>query len=68
MNSYERYRATLAGGPTDIVPRTPILMAFAANYIGSNYGAFASDYRVLVEANRRCAVRPTQQDPSPATS
>ena len=24
-------------------------------YIGSNYGAFASDYNVLVEANRRCA-------------
>ncbi len=55
MNSYERYRAMLAGEPTDIVPRTPILMAFAANYIGSNYGAFASDYRVLVAANRRCA-------------
>ena len=32
----------------------PILMQFAAEYIGSNYGAFASDYRVLVEANLRC--------------
>jgi MtaA/CmuA family methyltransferase len=30
-------------------------MAFAANHIGSNYGAFASDYHVLVEANLRCA-------------
>jgi MtaA/CmuA family methyltransferase len=30
-------------------------MQFAAEYIGSNYGAFASDHRVLVEANLRCA-------------
>lgn len=32
----------------------PILMQFAAEYIGSNYGKFASDYNVLVEANLRC--------------
>jgi len=32
----------------------PIIMQFAAEYIGSNYGAFASDYKVLVEANLRC--------------
>lgn len=32
----------------------PILMQFAAEYIGSNYGQFASDYKVLVEANLRC--------------
>ena len=32
----------------------PILMQFAAEYIGSNYGKFASDYKVLVEANLRC--------------
>lgn len=55
MNSYERYMKMLKGEPVDIVPRVPILMQFAAEYIGSNYGAFASDYRVLVEANRRCA-------------
>jgi MtaA/CmuA family methyltransferase len=40
--------------PADILPRLPILMAFAANYIGSNYGQFASDYRVLVESNLTC--------------
>ena len=51
MNSYERYMAVLAQEPVDILPRLPILMQFAAEYIGSNYGAFASDYRVLVEAN-----------------
>lgn len=54
MNSYERYMAVINGGKPDILPRLPILMAFAANYIGSNYGAFASDYRVLVEANLIC--------------
>lgn len=32
----------------------PVLMQFAAEYIGNNYGAFASDYKVLVEANLRC--------------
>ncbi len=30
-------------------------MQFAAEHIGSNYGAFASDYRVLTEANLVCA-------------
>ncbi|MEI7836433.1 MAG: uroporphyrinogen decarboxylase family protein [Planctomycetota bacterium] len=55
MNAKERYLGMLAGRSVDIVPRVPILMQFAAEWIGSNYGAFASDYRVLVEANRRCA-------------
>ena len=32
----------------------PILMQFAAEFIGKNYGDFASDYRVLVEANMVC--------------
>ena len=45
----------LKGETVDFLPRVPILMRFAAEYIGSNYGAFASDYRVLVEANTRCA-------------
>ncbi|MBT3379912.1 MAG: hypothetical protein HN742_03240 [Lentisphaerae bacterium] len=54
MNSLERYRSTVAGEPTDILPRVPILMQFAAEHIGSNYGAFAADHRVLVEANIRC--------------
>ncbi|HUT34292.1 MAG TPA: uroporphyrinogen decarboxylase family protein [Planctomycetota bacterium] len=55
MNSYERYVAVMKGEKADILPRLPILMQFAAEHIGSNYGAFASDYRVLVEANLRCA-------------
>ncbi|MGI6148620.1 MAG: uroporphyrinogen decarboxylase [Firmicutes bacterium] len=54
MTSYERYMAVLRGEPCDILPRLPILMAFAAKYIGATYGEFAADYKVLVEANLRC--------------
>lgn len=42
------------GALPDKVLFRPILMQFAANYIGSNYGHFASDYKVLAEANLRC--------------
>lgn len=55
MNGLERIRAAVEGQAADIVPRVPILMQYAAEYIGSNYGAFASDHRVLVRANRVCA-------------
>lgn len=55
MNGFERYRAALSGEAVDFLPRLPILMAFAARFIGSNYGRFASDYRVLAEANLKSA-------------
>jgi MtaA/CmuA family methyltransferase len=55
MNSLDRYMGMRKGQAVDFVPRVPILMQFAAESIGSNYGAFASDYRVLVEANLHCA-------------
>jgi len=55
MNGYQRYIATLKREPVDFLPRTPILMQYAAEHIGSNYAAFASDYRVLVRANEACA-------------
>lgn len=55
MTPLERYLATLAGQPVDHLARVPILMQFAAEHIGSNYGAFASDYRVLTAANLACA-------------
>ena len=55
MNGYDRYIKMLQGEAVDYLPRIPILMQFAAEYIGSNYGAFASDYGVLTEANIRCA-------------
>jgi MtaA/CmuA family methyltransferase len=55
MNSYERYMAVLEGLAVDFLPRTPILMQYAAEYIGSNYGEFAADHRWLVKANEACA-------------
>lgn len=42
------------GALPDKVLFRPILMYFAANFIGKTYGEFASDYKVLVEANLRC--------------
>ncbi len=51
----DRYMAMLRGEPVDHLPRLPILMAFAAHFIGADYRGFASDYRVLAEANLRCA-------------
>ena len=45
----------LKGRELDFLPRIPIVMQYAAEYVGSNYGAFASDYKILVESNRRCA-------------
>ena len=56
MNSYERYHAVINGDPVDFLPRTPILMQYAAEYIGSDYAAFASDYKILCEANKQCAI------------
>lgn len=56
MNSYDRYLAMVQGEPVDFLPRTPILMQFAAEYIGSDYGALASDYRILCRANVACAI------------
>ena len=55
MTGKQRYLNMLQGKPVDFVPRVPILMQFAAEYIGSNYGAFASDHRVLAESYFRCA-------------
>ncbi len=55
MTPLQRYLAVLDGRPVDFLPRLPILMQFAAEHIGSNYGAFASDHLVLVDSNRVCA-------------
>ena len=55
MKPLERYLATLDGRAVDHLARLPILMQFAAERIGSYYGAFAADYRVLTEANIACA-------------
>ncbi len=55
MTPFERYVGMLEGKTVDFVPRTPILMQFAAEFIGSDYGEFASDYKTLVRANEECA-------------
>ena len=55
LTGRERCMNMLAGAPCDFVPRTPILMRFAAEHIGSNYGALTADHRVLVRANQQCA-------------
>lgn len=55
MTPFERYYALLDGESVDFPPRIPIVMQFAAEHIGRNYAAFASDHRVLVAANLRCA-------------
>ena len=55
MNGYRRYLETMKSRPVDFLPRTPILMQYAAEHIGSDYAAFASDFRVLVQANETCA-------------
>ncbi len=55
MTKTEKFHRLIQTGKSeDKVLFRPILMQFAAEYIGSNYGQFASDYHVLVEANLRC--------------
>ena len=54
MTKTEQFHQLQKEGKTDKVLFRPILMQFAAEYIGSNYGAFASDYKVLAGANLRC--------------
>ena len=55
MNGRDRYLATVRGEAVDFLPRTPILMQYAAEHIGSDYAALAADYRVLTRANEVCA-------------
>ena len=55
MTKTEQFQYLLQNGPlNDKVLFRPILMYFAARYIGKTYGEFASDYKVLAEANLRC--------------
>ncbi len=55
MTKTEQFHQLVVKGTiADKVLFRPILMQFAAEYIGKNYGQFASDYNVLVESNLRC--------------
>ncbi len=50
MNGHERLSAMLSGQPVDRLPLMPITMMFAADHVGVPYGRYATDYRVLVDA------------------
>ena len=54
MNSKERIDRLLNGQDIDRNPVTPILMAFAARFIGKTYREYYLDYRVLVESYICC--------------
>jgi MtaA/CmuA family methyltransferase len=55
MNGRERILNLLAGRPVDRLPCMPITMMFAGDHIGARYRAYATDHRVMVEAQRRTA-------------
>lgn len=55
MTPFERYVNMLSGNTVDFVPRTPILMQFAAEFVKSDYGRFASDFKTLVQSNEESA-------------
>ena len=57
MNGRQRLLATIAGRPVDRLAVMPITMMFAADQIGEPYGAYARDYRVLVDGQLRTAER-----------
>lgn len=57
MNGYERVLAMFEGKATDCLPLMPITMMFAADQAGVPYGRYATDYRVLVEAQLLTAER-----------
>jgi MtaA/CmuA family methyltransferase len=53
MTSSERFRALLAGQPTDRLLCMPILMIWAAKDAGVSYADYVRDYRVLGECQLR---------------
>jgi MtaA/CmuA family methyltransferase len=57
MTGRERVLAMLSGKTPDSLPLMPITMMYAADQIGVPYRDYASDYRVLVEAQIRTAER-----------
>jgi MtaA/CmuA family methyltransferase len=57
MTGRERVLAMLSGKTPDSLPLMPITMMYAADQIGVPYRDYASDYRVLVDAQIRTAER-----------
>jgi MtaA/CmuA family methyltransferase len=57
MNGRERVLNHLDGKPVDHVPLMPITMMFAGDQIGAKYRDYATDFRVMVEAQIETARR-----------
>jgi MtaA/CmuA family methyltransferase len=57
MNGRERVLAMLEGRPVYSLPAMPITMMFAADQIGAKYYDYATDYRVLADAQVKVAER-----------
>lgn len=55
MTSRERVMTMLDGGTPDCLPAMPITMMFASDRIGARYYDYATDCRVLAEAQLRVA-------------
>ena len=55
LDGRSRVLALLAGQTVDRTPVMPITMMFAADCLGVKYGAYASDFRILVEAQIKTA-------------
>ncbi len=55
MNAKERVLAMLDGKPVDQLPLMPITMMYAADLAGVPYRSYATDHRVMAEAQIRVA-------------
>jgi MtaA/CmuA family methyltransferase len=55
MNGRERIQAMIEGKPVDRLPFMPITMMFAADVLGVPYRQYATDFRLLVEAQIQTA-------------
>lgn len=55
MNSYDRYMGMIKCQQVDIIPRTPILMHWAADYIHAPYSDFAADFNVMTASKLKLA-------------
>ena len=55
MNSLQRTRDFINGLTVDRPPFHPILMRFAAKYVGVKYKDFCLDHKTKCETNIRCA-------------
>lgn len=57
MTGKERILARIRGGAVDCLPLMPITMMYAGDVAGIEYGRYARDHRLLVEAQLRVAER-----------